>query len=407
MRPSLRLRLGPFRKPLRAARRFLPELNFITLHYLYFIGLSLFSAIVFWGSSTPKFDVSFIDALFLTSSAMTEAGLNTINLSTLNTFQQLMLFALILMGSAIFVSIFIVFVRVKAFERQFKEVIRKRSEVKQLRRQGTFSRTKSFFAKDNEGVESKLVVDKNRSTAWATTNREKAPVNDSDEMRSGPSPSQPPEDASYNTADQADASGVRLDDSPKRGRTVLPLIRSSQPQSPDEDRIAFRSDTVFNRSAHNVPEPMRHSFFSFTGVGATASSSLRARSTSASSPKLVRTGTLSGAVGKPTDAWFPSSGSLSRNSHFHGLSVEDRKHLGGMEYSAVLFLSFLVPIYFFVWQLLGCLSLGAWVTAHRASTARANGIDPFWVGAFNAVSAFNNSGMSLLDANMVSRAQYV
>ena len=25
-----------------------------------------------------------------------------------------------------------------------------------------------------------------------------------------------------------------------------------------------------------------------------------------------------------------------------------------------------------------------------------------WLGAFNAVSAFNNSGMSLLDANMVS-----
>jgi Trk-type K+ transport system membrane component len=24
-----------------------------------------------------------------------------------------------------------------------------------------------------------------------------------------------------------------------------------------------------------------------------------------------------------------------------------------------------------------------------------------WLGAFNAVSAFNNSGMSLLDANMV------
>ena len=24
-----------------------------------------------------------------------------------------------------------------------------------------------------------------------------------------------------------------------------------------------------------------------------------------------------------------------------------------------------------------------------------------WVGAFNGVSAFNNSGMSLLDANMV------
>jgi Trk-type K+ transport system membrane component len=28
-----------------------------------------------------------------------------------------------------------------------------------------------------------------------------------------------------------------------------------------------------------------------------------------------------------------------------------------------------------------------------------SGIDPFWTGAFFAISAFNNSGMALLDAN--------
>ena len=404
MRSSLRLHLGPFRKPFRVVRSYLPELNFITAHYLYFIVTSLISAIIFWGSSTAS-KVTYIDCLFLTSSAMTEAGLNTINLSTLNTFQQFMLFALILMGSAIFVSIFVVFVRVKAFERQFEEVIKKRRETKRLRRRGSMSRTKSFFAKDNERVGSLSEVDKNGRTAGETSNKEKAPVIDGDEASSGQISNQPLEDGLYTTANKADDIRLNLVESQGRGRIQAPFTNpplQAQPQSPDEDRIAFRTDTVFNRSAHNVPEPMRHSFFSFTGVGATASSSLHARSTSASAPKMIRTGMPSGFVGKPTDAWFPSSGWMSRNSHFHGLSVEDRKHLGGCEYSAILFLSFLVPVYFVVWQLLGCLSLGAWVASHRASTARENGIDPFWVGAFNAVSAFNNSGMSLLDANMVS-----
>jgi hypothetical protein len=52
----------------------LPDISFITLHYLYFIATGLISGIVFWGSSTPAKSVSFTDSLFLCVSAMTEAG---------------------------------------------------------------------------------------------------------------------------------------------------------------------------------------------------------------------------------------------------------------------------------------------------------------------------------------------
>lgn len=41
------------------------SLNFIQLHYIYFIGVTLLSAVVFWGSSTPSRSVTFTDALFL------------------------------------------------------------------------------------------------------------------------------------------------------------------------------------------------------------------------------------------------------------------------------------------------------------------------------------------------------
>jgi hypothetical protein len=55
-------------------RPHLPDVTFITLHYLYFIAAGLISAIIFWGSSTPAKSVSFTDSLFLCVSAMTEAG---------------------------------------------------------------------------------------------------------------------------------------------------------------------------------------------------------------------------------------------------------------------------------------------------------------------------------------------
>lgn len=55
-------------------RPHLPDVSFITLHYLYFIATGLVSSIIFWGSSTPARTVSYTDSLFLCVSAMTEAG---------------------------------------------------------------------------------------------------------------------------------------------------------------------------------------------------------------------------------------------------------------------------------------------------------------------------------------------
>ena len=69
---NLPLSLGPSRVA-RTLHRNLPPLNFISVHYIYFIGTSLLSALIFWGASTPPGAVSFTDSLFLTVSAMTLA----------------------------------------------------------------------------------------------------------------------------------------------------------------------------------------------------------------------------------------------------------------------------------------------------------------------------------------------
>jgi hypothetical protein len=76
-------------------------------------------------------------------------------------------------------------------------------------------------------------------------------------------------------------------------------------------------------------------------------------------------------------------------------------HEGPIEYQALTLLSVVIPLYWGLWQLLGCFALAGWVSQHEPGPVLANGINPWWLGIFDGVSAFNNSGMSLLDANMI------
>lgn len=89
----------------KTMRAHLPRLRFLTVHYTYFVGLCFVTSAIFWGTSSPAQSVRYIDSLYLTVSAMTLAGLNTINLSTLNIFQQVVLFFLIMSGSAVRVPV--------------------------------------------------------------------------------------------------------------------------------------------------------------------------------------------------------------------------------------------------------------------------------------------------------------
>lgn len=109
-------------------KSYLPPLNFITIHYAYFIVTCLITSVIFWGSSSPSRSIAYVDSLFLVISAMTEAGLNTVNLSQMTTFQQVILWFLIVIGSAIWVSIGTVLTRKRVFERRFESVVKSMRE---------------------------------------------------------------------------------------------------------------------------------------------------------------------------------------------------------------------------------------------------------------------------------------
>lgn len=98
----------------------LPSLYFIHIHYAYFIGTCLLASIIFWTTSSPFQSVAYVDSLFMVISAMTETGLNTINLSQLTVIQQFILWFLMIIGSPIFVSISVILWRKRAFDQRFK-----------------------------------------------------------------------------------------------------------------------------------------------------------------------------------------------------------------------------------------------------------------------------------------------
>lgn len=232
-------------------------------------------------------------------SAITEAGLNTVDLSTLTSWQQTLLFLLILCGGSIWVSIWLIAARRHSFTRLLGAGEREKSE---------------WYRGGGQG------------------------------LRAG----------------EASSNELQLSASDR-----LRSSRKSITQS----------------------------------VGVKGKEELSVASVSADWP--LTADRAPHCESKSNPLIFLTNRSVGRNGNFVNLSREEKKHVSGVEYRALNLLSIVVPLYFALWQLLGCLGLGAWIANNLPGPALANGINPWWLGIFNGVSAFNNSGMSLLDANVV------
>ncbi|KAI9785960.1 MAG: hypothetical protein M1839_008226 [Geoglossum umbratile] len=391
---ALRIRSVPvLRRVARWIKSLLPPLNFITLHYIYFISVCLITSVIFWGAATPFRSVSYTDSLFFTVSAMTLAGLNTVNLSTLNTFQQFLLFVLIMLGSAILVSAVVVHIRRKAFDVKIENTV---SE--ERRRKG--SRGLSL----SSGRLSSTLSASRQGTIAKEETRQVVPQ--------GPGPfhrvslSLPRSRPS--TAGQEQKGG--------------PDVPKTQPRE-DEARPALLTNDSLSRSHGSNGDDQGHVMFSPDTKQASPPRDV------STDPDVIGRGrsqeqASTNEKGRPSEkhrSEMFGSFRIGRNSTFHDVSEAQLEKLGGVEYRAITFLSILVPVYFVLWQLLGCLGVGAYLARNKASFTKANGINPWygppeavgitfdilltafalrWTGAFFAVSAFNNSGMSILDANM-------
>jgi potassium uptake Trk family protein len=95
-----------------------------------------------------KGSIAYIDALFLASCASTQAGLNTVDLNALNTFQQIVLYLWPMMTNPITINSFVVFLRLYWFEKRFQHIAREART-----KRGTLSKSKTRAKLDNADAE--------------------------------------------------------------------------------------------------------------------------------------------------------------------------------------------------------------------------------------------------------------
>lgn len=369
MRIALRTAVPPIGLVKRAWRSIivhLPPRNFITLHYLYFIGTCLLTSVIFWGSSTGSKRVSYIDSLFLTVSAMTLAGLNTVNLSELNSFQQSILFVLIMIGSAIFVSIMVVHVRRSAFETRFRSIVEDQRSKRRSSLSRYCSRRRAGEDTDVVGALREPVQLTDQSNRPSVAQRRSPLVeyddvhNRIDVLSDGDNPSSGPVHEDISTS--GSASTARR----------LAYIPTSEDDGINR-RITFSSPISPSRESHHTR------VFSMQGVGARQDGLNHPSQSSFHIYPLVPTAGIEAKLDSsqgPIDYPLPP-GQVGRNSQFSHLTMSDRERLGGVEYRAITCLAVIVPMYFILWQLLGSLGLGAYVARNRANVTLQNGLNPW------------------------------
>ncbi|KAI0876975.1 TrkH-domain-containing protein [Hypoxylon argillaceum] len=345
--------------------------------YAYFIAVSLLASLIFWGSSNPRMSISYVDSLFLVVSAMTEAGLNTVNLSQMTTWQQVLLWLLIIIGSSIWVSIWTVVIRKHAFERRFEEIVKRERQRSHERRNASLTllpiaqRFKSLARSRNASGTATSSLPLSESTSHDRKGAALLPISSPTDRRliSAVIPQRAVLESE--TEGHRPISG---DDATGRGYSEYAASRTSE-------HVTFVDEPLqraVSSSIHQIPGVMQR----------------RPSNVDTSTPNLTATTTAD-------EGHYRGTHKVGRNAQFHGLTSEEREKLGGTEYRALRLLSVIVPIYFVSWQFFGSVALGAWIANNQPQPALDNAISPWWNGIFNGVSAFNNSGMSVLDLNMI------
>jgi len=321
------------KRPAWLSKSNLFRLNFYRVHLAYFVFTILLASVIMYGSTTngnsgdaeAQFFLRYIDALFLCTSAMTNSGLNTVNLGSITAFQQVILYLLMVMGNIMTVSTSTVYIR-----RYFVG--------KKIRNVYQHSKAAQDVVEDVEAQ-----GERPRKTTPQEANRTtKIPCDhpNTQAVRRR-QPNHETEEEYYKAHHYRDHGGIPM---PWQSRTV---------------RSAFHAPFA---SVHRNPHDEPHDYLSF----------------------------------------HPA---LDSKGRFHSLDERQREELGGVEYRALELLSWLLPAYILLCTALGIVILVPYSYYHSIhgtiDTSQPGNLAPGWWAAFAVTSAFTNTGLNLLNSNMV------
>ncbi|KAI3397022.1 hypothetical protein diail_11257 [Diaporthe ilicicola] len=341
-----------------AIRPYLPPVNFITMHYTYFIVVGLVFASIFYGLSRPTHSVSFIDSLFLVVSAFTTSGLNTVDISQLTSAQQVIMALMMILGSPVLVSIFTIWLRARVFEKRFEDIVEAERN-RRMKKTGTIV-----------GMAGAMIGLPVMSSFKGSKRKDK-------HARKG------------SHAQRAEADALQLSGFKRQAHD------KDQDQGQDQDHEAALGSGMLGP----IQEGQK------LDVSSTSAEPLSPKSNATTRRRLFSRDDGRQSVSEGFDFKtfiHENKKSVGRNGQFFDLTEEQREYLGGVEYRALKVLFTIVCVYFVLWQLLGAIALGAWLYVHSGSITAVDSQNSWWAGIFLCISSFNNAGMTLLDAGVAA-----
>lgn len=439
------------------------RLNFITIHYLYIGGMAFFWSAIFYaiGAGVP-----YIDALFFTSGASTQSGLNTIDVNKLHTGQQAILYMLAMLTNPITIHTSVVFVRLYWFEKRFKDVVR---EARQLRRTRSKSRQRraSFRSDDPEARIDNSVRGRAIQLLRSTGHRAEGRIvgrhntddmNEKEKQVDSSDTSQDHHSEPVERPRRRSSAGsfddVRLPQqmgpeqhirflenqrNPKDNTTLrIPspreFDRGGRVQSIDESQEDLRRQVTRTGEDNSAPEasdapkvathitfntpdvppshrqPQKTTTFPRIDTGKASTMDPSSYDDDANSRGRSRTrrnsiGFLRTNTIKTLEPapYLSWQPTVARNSFFVNLTEEQREELGGIEYRALKTLALILLGYFFLFHLLGLVCLVPWIyRSSYGSIITGDGQGRAWWGIFTAASSFNDLGFTLTPDSMIS-----
>ncbi|KAJ6118274.1 hypothetical protein N7471_013741 [Penicillium samsonianum] len=383
-----------------------PPINFLVLHYAWIITLSVLSLVIIY----PYGNLKAVDAYFFGASASTESGLNTVDVKSLKTYQQVYLYLIPILGNLGFINIIVIVFRVRWFEKRLKAIaphlLRPKAPPKQDA-EAQLKDKRSLSSNDHEAPNDQFSSHE---------------IDDSDKER-----------AHVETRDKSSRTSLKLNDA-KADDTAVSNI------NPTKQTITFAEDhwpSSDKAKALYIPPPWRRERgASFSEIDERLhdedddgrseqvfSRRLTTRSMQSGTHTLERVvtsvfvlgGSSSSDRGMPTTNRrdikqldlpnMSSQATIGRNSQFHNLSAKDRETLGGIEYRSLKLLLKIVVGYFFGLHLFGAICLVGWILhadpKYRHYLAEC-GQGNVWWGFYSAQTMINNLGFTLTPDSMIS-----